>query len=490
MKTLPALLFLSCLAGPLVVPANLHAQEPAAESAKPAKDGKKKKKKDKDKKKKKDKDKAEGADKGTEKHKDKHKHKDEAASEPVSTGAGVAAGANASAKEAPPELVDKPASNNGDWCQWLQNNPGLLYENKENPYIQSFKIGGRFHYQIASLEGTDVNGMDFNDKYDEYRRLRFETKTKFLRYFTAEVNVNLVDDNRFHNGPYSDLEWGYDTFDEASVTFDIGKAFGDGWLDGIKLKYGRMKLDMTEETRMSSNDTYTIERSSISEKVSGDAGRPTGVTLELEKGDWDLILGMFSAEDDSDFVAGWGEGQFFYGSLQWRATDDLRLVLDYSQNNSDGVDDALGYGWAAALSAIYEKKNWGVITEALYGDNGGGISAPITRRQGDFHGFVVMPWYWILENRLQAVLQYQYASSPESQGLQLPSRYLRAEHENPLVDVDNGRGNEHHSLYAGLNWHLCPDRVRVMGGFSLDDLTTRKSEVKAYTWQLAVRTSF
>ncbi|HEY1123286.1 MAG TPA: porin [Haloferula sp.] len=478
MKTLPALLFLSCLTGPLLIPAALHGQEPAAESAKPDKDGKKKKKK------KKDKDKNKDKNKSGEQHTDKHKG--EPAPEAVSAGAS----AGTSAKDAPPEIIEKPASNDGDWCHWLQNDPGLLYENKENPYIQSFKIGGRFHYQIASLEGTDVNGMDFNDKYDEFRRLRLETKTKFLKYFTAEVNVNLVDDKRFRDDLFNELEWGYDTFDEASLQFDIGKAFGDGWLDGIKLKYGRMKLDMTEEVRMSSNDTYTIERSSISDKISGDAGRPTGVTLELEKANWELILGVFSAEDDSDFVAGWGEGQFFYGSVQWQATDDLRFALDYSQNNTDGGDDALGYGWAAALSTIYERKHWGIITEAIYGDNGGGISAPITRRQGDFHGFVVMPWYWIVEDRLQAVIQYQYASSPESQGLQLPTRYIRADHENPLVDVDNGRGNEHHYLYAGLNWHLCPDRVRIMGGFSVDDLTTRRSEIKAYTWQLAFRTSF
>ena len=289
MKPLTTLLFLSCLAGPLVFPSTLRAEEPAAESAKPDKDGKKKKKKKKD------------------------KDKKESAPEGVSTGA----------KDAPPEIVEKPASNNGDWCQWLQNDPGLLYENKDNPWIQSFEIGGRFHYQIASLEGTDINGMDFNDTYDEYRRLRFETQTRFLKYFVAEVNVNLVDDNRFRDDPFNELEWGYHTFDEASVEFDIGEAFGDGWLDGIKLKYGRMKLKMSEEVYMSSNEIYTIERSGIADKLGGSASRPTGVTLELDKGDWDLTVGMFSAEDDSDFLAGWGEGEYFYGSLEWRATDDL-----------------------------------------------------------------------------------------------------------------------------------------------------------------------
>ncbi|MCW1884058.1 OprO/OprP family phosphate-selective porin [Luteolibacter flavescens] len=460
MKAFPKLLLFSCLAGPLALPCTAQAAEPAAESAaKPDGGGKKKKKK-------------------------KNKDKSNEATAPA------ADTSTASAKDAPDLAVPPPATNNGNWCEWLQNDPGLLYNDPKNRWIQSFEVGGRFHYQIASMEGTDVNGTDFNDTYDEYRRLRLETKTQFLKHFVAEVNVNLVNDRRFRDDFFNELEWGYDRFDEVSLEFDIGEAFGDGWLDGIKLKYGRMKLKMTEEVHMSSNEIYTIERSAIADKVGGDASRPTGVTLELDKGDWDLTLGMFSAEDDSDFIAGWGEGQFFYGSLEWRASKNLKLVLDYTQNNHDGNDDALGYGWASAFSAIYKKKHWGVIAEAIYGDNGGGISAPITRRQGDFHGFVVMPWYWIVEDKLQAVVQYQYASSPESQGLQLPVRYVRAEHENPMVDVDNGRGNEHHYLYAGLNWHLCRDRVKVMGGFSLDDLTTRRSEIKAYTWQLAVRTSF
>lgn len=462
MKTLAKIAAFSFLAGTLA-PATLHAASSDGDGSTKAKqeknDGDKKSKKKK-------------------KKKDKDSDKENAPAE------------SSGAKDAVVIPPVAPEPNNGDWCTWLQDNPGRLYENKDNPWIQSFQIGGRFHYQAAYLEGTDINGVDFNDHYDEYRRLRFETKTQFLRYFTAEFNVNLVDDNRFRQGPFNELEWGYDAFDEASVEFDIGEAFGDGWLDGIKLKYGRMKLKMTEEVHMSSNEIYTLERSGIADKLGGLASRPTGVTLELDKGDWDLIVGVYSAEDDSDFISGWGEGEFFYGSLEWRATEDLKFVLDYSQNNHDGADDALGYGWASALSAIYKKNNWGIIGEAIYGDNGGGISAPITRRQGDFHAFVVMPWYWIIEDKLQAVVQYQYASSTETQGLQLPARYIRGDHDNLAVDVDNGRGSEHHMIYAGLNYHLCRDRVKIMGGVSYDDLSTRNSDVDAITYQIGFRTAF
>ena len=464
MKALAKLALISFLAGTLA-PSSLHAassvddEKPSkAEKHKGGEKAKKKKKKG-------------GKKKGDAETVDPIKMTDEAGSKTA----------------VPTPLVE---ANNGDWCGWLLDSPGLLYEDKENPWIQSFRVGGRLHYQAAYIEGTDINGLDFDNHYDELRRLRFETKTEFLRFFTAEINANLADDQRFREPPDNDFRWGYDTFDEASVEFDVGGAFGSGWLDKIKLKYGRMKLKITEEVHMSSNENHTIERSGISDKLGGSQSRPTGVTLELDKGDWELVFGMFSGEDDADFLAGWNDGQFYYGSVQWKPSQEFKMLLDYTQNDVSGADDSLGYGWGAALSAVYEKEAWGVLGEAIYGDNGGGISAPIDRRQGDFYGFVVMPWYWIIENKLQAVVQYQFASSEESQGLQVPSRYIRADHGNPAIDVDNGRGSEHHMLYAGLNYHFCKDRLKIMGGVSYDELSTRNSEVDALTYQIAFRAAF
>ena len=387
----------------------------------------------------------------------------------------------------PTEPAPAPAATG--WCDWLRTDPGLLYSDKSNPWIQAFDIGGRFQYQAAYLDATDVNDIDFHDTYDEYRRFRIETKTDFLRYFRAEINANLVEDNRFRDDPDNDLEWGYDDFDEVSLRFDIGKAFGSGMLDGIKLKYGRMKLKITEEAHQSSKEIYTIERSAITDRLGGDAGRPTGLTLQLEKGEWELVLGMFSGEDDSDFLGGWNDGRFYYAGLNWKPDRDFWMQLDYTQNDQKGIDDSLGYSWAAALSATYDKKHWGFISEIAYGDNGSS-NGLIQRRQGNFHGFVAMPWYWIVPKKLQAVVRYEYGGSSELQGLQLPSRYLRAAHDNAAVDVDNGRGHELHSIYAGLNYYICDNNVKIMAGVSHDELETRRSQVRATTYQIAFRTSF
>lgn len=400
--------------------------------------------------------------------------------------------ASAGTKEGKVEKATEKGTNNGDWCEWLQSKPGLLYDRKKNPWIQSFRVGGRFHYQAAYVDGNDVNGRDFHDTYDEYRRLRLETKTVFLKHFTLEANVNLVDDRRFRDSVENDLDWGYDAFDEFSLEYDLGKAFGTGWFDNIRLKYGRMKLKISEEAHMSSKEIYTIERSAISDKLGGAASRPTGFTLELDKGPWELLLGVFSGEDDADFLGGWNDGEFFYGSLRWNATDRLKLRFDHVQNNQSGIDDALGYAWGSSLAAIYDDGRFGVLVNAMYGDNGGLRHNGHTqaRRHGDFHGFVVMPWYWVLEDRLQVVMSYAYQGSEESEGIRLNSRYIREQHDDPLVDVNNGRGDEHHSLYLGVNYHFCRDNLKLMGGISYDRLSTPDGKVEALSYLIGLRTYF
>ena len=404
----------------------------------------------------------------------------------------IAMAAAAAAKDAKtPPNGDTADSNPGDWCEWLADKPGLLYEDKDNRWIDRFRITGRFHYQAGRVSGTDVRGNSFSESFDEYRRARIEAQVDFLQYFDLEVGVNLVDDNRFRNQPPNDLDWGYDTFDSAVLSFNIGKAFGRGPLDDIKLHYGRMKLRISEEIHTSSNRIKTIERSSLADKLGGDQTRPTGAVLELAKLPWEVNLGVFSGEDDADFIGGWNDGEIFYASIAWQATKHWRFLLDHVQNHQSGRDDLLGYAQATSLAAIYEKKRWGLMLNLVAGDNGGAGNGNLNPdRQGDFHGAIVMPWYWLMKERLQLVARYQYARSEEREGVRLDNRYIRAQHLPPDPDLDNGYGDEHHSVYLGLNYFLCGDNAKIMGGVSYDNMSARTDNVEAVTYLIAFRTFF
>jgi hypothetical protein len=385
-------------------------------------------------------------------------------------------------QDTPAPAAAGESSNPGDWCEWLQSKPGTLYKNPENPILQGFQIGGRFHYQAAYLDGEDVNGRDFNDSYDEYRRVRIETKTDFLKFFSATIKLNMVSDGRPSG---ADLDWGYDTFDEAFFSFDIKKAFGAGALDALKLNYGRFKFNMTEEVHMSSKEIYTIERSAIANKLYGANNRPTGVTLDAAMGKWSGTLGFFSGEDDSEFIGGWNDGQAYYLSLTHLTSDEWRFVFDFVGNDQAGTDDFVGYDWATAFSAVYEKDRVGVLSTLVLGENAGGTP----NRGGDFHGLVVMPWYWILEDKLQAVVQYQYAGASESEGIRTNSRYVRSQHS-AGVDVNSGRGDELHTLYGGLNYLICGDNAKIMAGVEYSSLDTPAGDVSALTYLIAFRTFF
>jgi hypothetical protein len=383
------------------------------------------------------------------------------------------AGSEAPASAAP--------SNPGDWCEWLQNKPGLLYKNQENPILQSFQIGGRFQYQAAYIDGNDVNDRDYNLTQDEYRRVRLETKADFLQFFSANIKLNMVNDERRSAGT---LDWGYEDFDEAVFSFDIKKAFGAGALDSLKLNYGRFKFNMTEEVHMSSKEIYTVERSAIANKLYGANNRPTGVTVDAALGKWSGTAGVFSGEDDSEFIGGWNDGQAYYLSLAHETSDEWRLVLDTVVNDEDGADDFLGYDWATAFSAVYSKDRFGAVTTLAFGENNG-----VGTEGGSFGAIMVMPYYWVIEERLQAVIQYQYAGASESEGIRTNSRYVRS--ENPSgVDVNSGRGDQLHTVYAGLNYHFCGDNLKLMGGVEYTNLETPAGDVDALTWLIAFRTFF
>lgn len=380
------------------------------------------------------------------------------------------------------EALPTEAKSSGDWCEWLQNKPGLLYKNKENPYLQSFEIGGRFMYQAAYVDGEDVNGRDFNDTYDEYRRVRLETKFQFLQYFKSKVGINIVNDGR----PSGDeLEWGYDTFDEAYVTFDMKKAFGAGELETLGLSYGRFKFNVTEEVHQSSKEILTVERSAIANKLYGANNRPTGVTLDGSLNKWSATLGLFSGEDDSEFIGGWNDGLLYYLSAAHQTNDNMKFVLDLVKNDPSGSDDFAGYDWAAVLSGVYESGRYGALVSVIAGRN----NSATTDRDGGFHGLVMMPWYYLVEDRLQAVVQYQYAGASESEGIRTNSRYVRSEHSNS-VDVNSGYGDELHTLYAGLNYYICGHNAKIMGGVEYASLNTPVGDVDATTFLLAFRTFF
>jgi hypothetical protein len=409
----------------------------------------------------------------------------------------LAFGLNAAAYAGTETKTDAAISdaNSGNWCEWLQNKPGLLHSDKENPWLQSFQIEGRFQYQLGYLDGTDVNDNDFNETYDEYRRLRFGVKTDFLKYFSAKFVANLVNDARNESGG-GDLEWGYEGIDEAVISFDIKKAFGAGALDSFKLNYGRHKFIVGQEIRTSSTKLLTVERSAIANKVYG-GFRPTGLSLDGAIGKWTFTGALYSSTTDgtdNEELSGWQDDVVYYASAGYQISGELKLGVDLVYNHADAIseDSVIGYRWGTSINAEYNLESWGIIGDFIYGDNGGADMTGTANRRGDFWGVMVMPYYWIVEDKLQLVGQYQYGGADEAAGIRVNSRYGRAAGTGaaPDADVNGGRGDEHHSFYTGLNYYLCGHNAKIQAGIEYQTMDTPIGDFDTLTYLIGFRTFF
>lgn len=407
------------------------------------------------------------------------------------------------AVDAPPP--DKP----GDWCDWLSGKPGTVYKG-DNAFLQELSFFGRFQWQGAYIMGNDTNGYGFSDTHTEVRRFRLGMQAKFLNYFKIKANVNLVDDqtNSIAVWPGGrSLGWGYEDFDEAYISFNAAKAFGISGLDALDISYGRLKHVLGNEAHESSKKLLTPERSAISNKVYG-SYRPTGLKIDAATGAWTFSTALYSTDrpnralDNVDFIGGWNDGLAYYASVGYQATDDLSFLFDFIYNDSEatsGDDSIFGYKWAASLAAVYDQDQWGVIANLIYGDNGD-LDNLVARanRQGDFWGVVIMPYYWIVEDKLQAVVRYQYAGSENDRGIRVNSRYLRRDH-GPVTNVNltaagGGRGDEHHSIYAGLNYLICGHNLKLQAGVEYEYLNVPgggiDGDVTATTLWFALRSYF
>jgi hypothetical protein len=319
-------------------------------------------------------------------------------------------------------------------------------------------------------------------------------RAEFLQYMSTKFFVNLVNDERNISG--GDLDWGYEGIDQALLSFDLNKAFGAGELDSLKLNYGRHKFVVSQETRTSSTKLLTVERSAISNKVYG-SYRPTGLSLDGAIDKWTFTGALYSSTTngtDNEELSGWQDDVVYYASTGYQISDELKLGLDLVYNHADAIseDSVIGYRWATSINADYNLESWGIIGDFIYGDNGGADMTGTANRRGDFWGVMVMPYYWIVEDKLQLVGQYQYGGADESAGIRINSRYGRASGTGaaPDADVNGGHGDQHHSFYTGLNYYLCGHNAKIQAGIEYQTMDTPIGDFYTLTYLIGFRTFF
>lgn len=395
-------------------------------------------------------------------------------------------------------VLEKEPAPDKSRCTWLQKKPGTLYKNDDNPYVQRLQVFGRFQWQYAYVDGEGAHeggSRNFNYDTEEIRRLRLGAKIKFLNYFTAQASANFENDLSPLGGD-RDIEY-FDLY-SATLDLDLQKAFDLKSFDKLEISTGKQKTSNSAEHYISSRYIKTVERSSLSNYVT--APSSTGISLHSAINDWDLKLGICSGDLEKEFSK--FDNDYFYTLRAGYKFDDpnfadkarinLRLVVngDEEKNaikNTDSIG-SFNQKWVASLST---KSRWGkleLLTDLIYGDNGSDYDIdnkgrPTTNpeREGDFWGIVVMPSYWLIEDRLETVFRYQYAAASEKEGFRISGRYSRIAGNvsdfSGFNDMSNGRGDSHHSAYLGFNYYLCGNNAKVMVGVEYDDLDSGSQDV-------------
>jgi hypothetical protein len=388
----------------------------------------------------------------------------------------------AAAQEAPSvqgpsnAVADDPVQ---DFCErWRKM--GTLYSDPGNSPIQEFKTFGRIHYQYGVVDGTSPEG-DFDYSSAELRRFRLGVSSKFLNVFDLFAEGEFGDDGRPRGG---DFDVGYQHMWQLKLQMDAKEVLGTDGVDGLKFGIGSREINMSYEWVTSSKRIKTVERSAISNKIwafNSDFANPTGawVTTELDPVTW--TLGAFSTTQDQT-LAGFDDGELYYTNLLWDLHEgpdgedtDLRWTAFYQDRGPNDEVLASGLDWATALSVQHKEGPWEFHAEGITGNNGDQSSAS---REGSFWGAVFMPSYWIQKDSLEAVANLQYQGSEEAQGIRLNSRYVRrAGVRDGIPSLSNGRGDEHYSVYTGVNKLFCGHQHKVMLGVQYDNLNREGTEI-------------
>ena len=370
-------------------------------------------------------------------------------------------------------LVEKEAKS---FCDAYRN-LGKLYKDPDNPYVQSFSLFGRTHWQFGSVNGSDAFGRDIDYKTADFRRFRLGAKASIFNHFGLKAQAELSNDDIPRGGTTRDVR--FQQMWDMYVTFDAQAALGIQSLETLTFGYGARETHTSYEWHTSSNKLKTVERSALSNKIwpsNGEFANATGAWMKFGRSGWYTELGVFSTTQD-DFWAPWSDGQMYWVNHQHDLTSvtgadvSTLFLTGYSQNSdSSNPFERLGGGieWSTSAAFVYGQHPWQFLVEAVYGSNSEEVSES---RQGNYWGFVFLPSIWIVEDKLEGVFRYQYQGSENPEGIRINSRYARrADSKFNDVDLLGGRGDEHHAFYLGLKYHFCKDNIHSLIGVEYDNI--------------------
>lgn len=307
-----------------------------------------------------------------------------------------------------------------------------LYKNDSNPFIEEFKLRGRYQGQYHWVESDQGNEQSWED-----RRSRFGFDAKlFDKKIELRVDAQSSDEfNPFYNGLV-----------DAFIKWKPS--------DSFSLTLGRQKPQIGYyDFVQSSNNQPTFERSQIFNQLRVD--RVTGALAEGKIGKFTYQAGIYSNDIDLEF--GTFDGGIAYGAgigydlKHALNTEKADLRFDWLHSDiEDGTNILNRYADLFSTTLWLKEGRYSLVTEAFYG----------TDETPDVFGFFIQPTYDLILKKLQLVGRYTFSTGNGADSVQAQSRYERR-----APDLTgSGKGDQYQAAYVGLQYFIYGDKLKVLAG--------------------------
>ncbi len=332
-----------------------------------------------------------------------------------------------------------------------------LYKDDMNPYLEEFKLRGRYQGQYWDLDADQGHQSNWED-----RRSRFGFDAKL---FDKKLEARLDFQS---NDQFNDV---YDGLVDAYLRWKP-----NSWLS---ITAGKTKPLIAQYDWLESTNTEpTFERSQIFNQLG--INRAGALTVEGTTEDYIWRAGVYTnstpattADPVTKISSGaFGDGELgdFTGGVSYTLgvgydfkhllnLEKAEFHLDWLHSNRE-IGDLVFNKYDDILSTTFWVKEGyaSVVLEGFYATGGDSPTTPGAYDGSDVFGFYIEPTYDIIPKKLQLVGRFSYATSDGSYGVVDQTRY-----EKKVAD-NKGVGDAYISVYGGLQYFIYGDKLKLMSG--------------------------
>ena len=367
----------------------------------------------------------------------------------------------------------------------------VLYKNKDNPILQKLSLYGEFSVQWA--EGVSNQGS-FGS-----RNLRATPATASLpatpstlwdgidaRRWRLGVRAQLFKDFKFTG--IIDINPNFDPF--YRDIYELYLTYAPK--DAFNLSVGKRKAHFfTQEYNTPSRELIVFEQSLLTATLI--PKELTGVWVNGKIGNWIYTVAAYPGDYQTEF-SHFNAGLVTQTSLGYDFAPKLHVdkaLVRLDWQNSTSSKNSYGpqnFSNAFSLSTAFQQGRFYSYTDFL-----GGIGRG---KQGDVWGVILTPTYFLIPNKFQFVLRYQYAHG-DNNGLKLqryeilaPDLTTTTKSGSTTKTTTSNTGSEYQAVYFGLNYYIHRHNLKLMTGVEYSDLSGGKKTFAGWTYLAGLRLSF